>query len=130
MLDRSEVGATHAARFISVGVKWNLQGRLQHLLDQQYAAGKAINMASMLKIDAVIASADMRAWLLRGLLSVIPQSAQAPRSFMIDAWSITARRSTSTARQAGRVVRSVVVQMTCAVQQFDAIRRTCCDAVD
>jgi acetyl-CoA carboxylase carboxyltransferase component len=58
----------------------------QRLLDQKYAAGKAINMASTLEIDAVIDPADTRAWLLRGLLSALPRSARAPRSFMIDAW--------------------------------------------
>jgi hypothetical protein len=31
MLDRSEVGATHAARFTSVGLNWILQGRLANL---------------------------------------------------------------------------------------------------
>jgi acetyl-CoA carboxylase carboxyltransferase component len=58
----------------------------QRLLDQQYAAGKAINMASTLEIDAVIDPADTRAWLLRGLLSARPQADQASHTFMIDAW--------------------------------------------
>jgi acetyl-CoA carboxylase carboxyltransferase component len=58
----------------------------QRLLDQQYAAGKAINMASTLEIDAVIDPADTRAWLLRGLLSALPRSAQAAHTVMIDAW--------------------------------------------
>jgi acetyl-CoA carboxylase carboxyltransferase component len=58
----------------------------ERLLDQQYAAGKAINMASTLEIDAVIDPADTRAWLLRGLLSALPRSAHAAHTVMIDAW--------------------------------------------
>jgi acetyl-CoA carboxylase carboxyltransferase component len=58
----------------------------RRLLDQQMAAGKAINMASTLEIDAVIDPAETRAWLLRGLLSVLPGSSRAAPTAMIDAW--------------------------------------------
>jgi acetyl-CoA carboxylase carboxyltransferase component/biotin carboxyl carrier protein len=58
----------------------------QSLLDQQIAAGKAINMASTLEIDAVIDPADTRAWLLRGLLSVPSALSRAAPTAMIDAW--------------------------------------------
>ena len=43
----------------------------QKLLAQQYAAGQALNMAATLEIDAVIDPAHTRAWLLRGLASVV-----------------------------------------------------------
>jgi acetyl-CoA carboxylase carboxyltransferase component len=56
------------------------------LLDQQIDAGKAINMASTLEIDAVIDPAETRAWLLRGLLSALPSSSRAAPTAMIDAW--------------------------------------------
>jgi acetyl-CoA carboxylase carboxyltransferase component len=39
------------------------------LVAAQYAAGKAINMATTLEIDAVIDPADTRCWLARGLAS-------------------------------------------------------------
>lgn len=41
----------------------------QRLVEQQYAAGQAINMAATLEIDAVIDPADTRAWLARGLVA-------------------------------------------------------------
>jgi acetyl-CoA carboxylase carboxyltransferase component len=39
----------------------------QKLVDQQYTAGHALNMAATLEIDAVIDPAQTRAWLVRGL---------------------------------------------------------------
>jgi acetyl-CoA carboxylase carboxyltransferase component len=41
----------------------------ERLVAEQYANGKAINLASTLEIDAVIDPADTRAWLARGLAS-------------------------------------------------------------
>jgi acetyl-CoA carboxylase carboxyltransferase component len=41
----------------------------ERLVAEQYANGKAINMASTLEIDAVIDPSDTRAWLGRGLAS-------------------------------------------------------------
>jgi acetyl-CoA carboxylase carboxyltransferase component len=41
----------------------------QKLVDAQYERGKAIHMAAMLEIDAVIDPADTRRWLSRGLAS-------------------------------------------------------------
>jgi acetyl-CoA carboxylase carboxyltransferase component len=55
----------------------------QRLVDEQYAAGKAINMAQTLEIDAVIDPAATREWLVRGLASARP--AKVSRRF-IDAW--------------------------------------------
>ena len=41
----------------------------EQLVDQQYANGKAINMAATLEIDAVIDPAQTRSWLAHGLAS-------------------------------------------------------------
>jgi acetyl-CoA carboxylase carboxyltransferase component len=51
--------------------------RFRALVDRQYEAGKAINMAATLEIDAVIDPAQTRAWLAAGLASakVGPRSA-------------------------------------------------------
>ncbi|MBX3653584.1 MAG: biotin/lipoyl-binding protein [Ramlibacter sp.] len=56
----------------------------QQLVDRQYAAGSALNMAATLEIDAVIDPADTRAWLARGLASAAPASPGASRA--IDTW--------------------------------------------
>jgi acetyl-CoA carboxylase carboxyltransferase component len=50
-----------------------------------YERGKAINMASLLEIDAVIDPAETRAWLLRGLRSV-PKTARAGKRRALDTW--------------------------------------------
>jgi acetyl-CoA carboxylase carboxyltransferase component len=50
-----------------------------------YERGKAINMASLLELDAVIDPADTRAWLLRGLRSVRQRKRDSRRRF-VDAW--------------------------------------------
>jgi acetyl-CoA carboxylase carboxyltransferase component len=55
----------------------------QKLVDQQYAKGKATNMASGLEIDAVIDPADTRHWLARGLAGA--KVGDAPARF-IDTW--------------------------------------------
>jgi acetyl-CoA carboxylase carboxyltransferase component len=55
----------------------------QRLVDQQYTAGKAINMAATLEIDAVIDPATTRDWLARGLASARPA---ARRERFIDPW--------------------------------------------
>ncbi len=44
----------------------------RRLVDEQYAAGKAINMAVTLEIDAVIDPAATRGWLAHGLTSARP----------------------------------------------------------
>lgn len=41
----------------------------QKLVAQQYEKGQAMNMATMLEIDAVIDPAETRSWLVRGLAS-------------------------------------------------------------
>jgi acetyl-CoA carboxylase carboxyltransferase component len=59
----------------------------QRLVDEQYAAGKAINMAQTLEIDAVIDPAETREWLEKILLGAaqrLPGEARARR--FIDTW--------------------------------------------
>jgi acetyl/propionyl-CoA carboxylase alpha subunit/acetyl-CoA carboxylase carboxyltransferase component len=54
------------------------------LLGNLYAVGKAINVATMLEIDAVIDPADTRHWIARGLKTSRPRH-EPPRRF-VDAW--------------------------------------------
>ncbi|MFI4935665.1 MAG: carboxyl transferase domain-containing protein [Caulobacterales bacterium] len=54
------------------------------LLGNLYAVGKAINVAAMLEIDAVIDPADTRGWIIRGLNSCQPR--HRPRRRFVDAW--------------------------------------------
>ena len=54
----------------------------QHV-DEQYAKGKAINMAATLEIDTVIDPADTRQWLVRGLESARVAAAVPPG---VDPW--------------------------------------------
>jgi acetyl-CoA carboxylase carboxyltransferase component len=56
----------------------------QKLVAQQYENGQALNMATMLEIDAVIDPADTRAWLVRGLASVTQREPVATR--YVDPW--------------------------------------------
>jgi acetyl-CoA carboxylase carboxyltransferase component len=48
-----------------------------------YERGRALNMAQLLELDAVIDPADTRAYIERGLESVPPP---APRRRFIDTW--------------------------------------------
>ncbi len=57
----------------------------QAMVAASYERGKAINMASLLEIDAVIDPAETRAWLLNGLRSCAPRGRQERRRF-IDTW--------------------------------------------
>ncbi|MEI6186697.1 MAG: carboxyl transferase domain-containing protein, partial [Dehalococcoidia bacterium] len=55
-------------------------------VEQAYAMGKGMNMASYMEIDAVIDPAETRRWIMRGLKSVqdkIPR--ESGRSF-VDPW--------------------------------------------
>jgi acetyl-CoA carboxylase carboxyltransferase component len=54
------------------------------LLGNLYGAGKAINVAAMLEIDAVIDPADTRKWIVQGLRACRPRHAPARR--FVDAW--------------------------------------------
>ncbi|MCX5992917.1 MAG: biotin carboxylase, partial [Chloroflexi bacterium] len=56
------------------------------LVEQAYAMGKGMNMASYMEIDAVIDPAETRRWIMRGVKSVqdkIPR--ESGRSF-VDPW--------------------------------------------
>ena len=59
----------------------------RQLVSQQYANGSAINMATVLEIDAVIDPADTRGWIVRGLDGAASGRASggAPNRF-IDCW--------------------------------------------
>jgi len=56
------------------------------LVNQSYAMGKAINMASYMEIDAVIDPADTRRWVMRGLKSVVSTSPRENGQLFVDAW--------------------------------------------
>jgi acetyl-CoA carboxylase carboxyltransferase component len=57
----------------------------QAMIAEAHQRGKALNMASLLEIDAVIDPAETRAWILRGLRSV-PRPVREGRHRFIDAW--------------------------------------------
>jgi acetyl-CoA carboxylase carboxyltransferase component len=57
----------------------------QAMIAEAHQRGKAINMASLLELDAVIDPAETRAWILRGLKSVPRPSREGRRRF-IDTW--------------------------------------------
>jgi acetyl-CoA carboxylase carboxyltransferase component len=57
----------------------------QAMVAVAYERGKAINMASLLEIDAVIDPAETRTWILRGLRSV-PKAARLGRRRIVDTW--------------------------------------------
>ncbi|MGH7016648.1 MAG: carboxyl transferase domain-containing protein, partial [Caulobacteraceae bacterium] len=60
------------------------QALFEKLLGNLYAAGKAINVAAALEIDAVIDPAETRSWILRGLRASSPR--HGPRRRFVDAW--------------------------------------------
>lgn len=59
------------------------ESTLKQMVDVAHERGSAINMASLLEIDAVIEPPDTRAWLIRGLESVGPITAS---HRIIDTW--------------------------------------------
>jgi len=61
------------------------EATFQGMVSAAYEAGKAINVASLLEIDAVIDPAETRAWIVRGMRSVPPPSLRARRRF-VDTW--------------------------------------------
>ncbi len=60
------------------------QALFEKLLGNLYTAGKAINVASVLEIDAVIDPADTRHWIVQGLKSC--RLRHAPPHRFVDAW--------------------------------------------
>ena len=61
------------------------EAKAQAMIAESHRRGTAINMASLLELDAVIDPADTRAWLVRGLRSV-PPAAESDRRRFIDTW--------------------------------------------
>ncbi|WP_164019651.1 acyl-CoA carboxylase subunit beta [Pyxidicoccus trucidator] len=57
----------------------------QAMIAEAHQRGTAINMASLLELDAVIDPAETRSWILRGLRSV-PKTAREGRRRFIDTW--------------------------------------------
>ncbi|MBL8951814.1 MAG: hypothetical protein JNK82_13615 [Myxococcaceae bacterium] len=55
------------------------------LVAAAYERGKAVNVASLIELDAVIDPAETRAWVMRGFRSVAPPASPRPRRF-IDTW--------------------------------------------
>ena len=55
-------------------------------VEQAYAMGKAMNMASYLEIDSVIDPAETRRWIMRGLKSATASSSSAKGRDFIDPW--------------------------------------------
>lgn len=62
------------------------EAMMQAAVQVAHERGKAINMASLLELDAVIDPADTRSVLLRGLASVARRSPADTRRRMIDSW--------------------------------------------
>ncbi|HEY0394865.1 MAG TPA: carboxyl transferase domain-containing protein [Candidatus Elarobacter sp.] len=63
------------------------QRLFDELLAKSYAQGKALNVASMVEIDAVIDPAETRDWIVRGLRAVPPpQSRSGKKRPSIDTW--------------------------------------------
>ncbi len=60
------------------------QALYDKLLANLYAVGKAINVAAMLEIDAVIDPADTRRWIVQGLKTCRPR--HAPGRRFVDGW--------------------------------------------
>ncbi|HPO20466.1 MAG TPA: carboxyl transferase domain-containing protein, partial [Rubrivivax sp.] len=58
----------------------------RRLVEQQYQAGSAINMAATLEIDAVIDPAHTRDWLVRGLDSAARMPRAATGARFVDTW--------------------------------------------
>jgi acetyl-CoA carboxylase carboxyltransferase component len=58
----------------------------RRLVDEMYARGKAINMASYLEIDAVIDPSETRDWILRGLTFAPRPPSEPGEAYFIDSW--------------------------------------------
>jgi acetyl-CoA carboxylase carboxyltransferase component len=62
------------------------EARTERAIAAAYARGKALNVASVVEIDAVIDPAETRSWLARGLRSCPPPAPRPGRKRMIDSW--------------------------------------------
>ncbi len=57
----------------------------QAMIAEAHQRGKALNMASLLELDAVIDPAETRSWIVRGLRSA-PRPVREGRRRFIDTW--------------------------------------------
>ena len=89
-----EFGGMNLEGAVRLGMRKELEGILdpgereaafQAMVAVAYERGKAVNMASLLELDAVIDPAETRAWVMRGFRSVPPPAGPRPRRF-IDTW--------------------------------------------
>jgi hypothetical protein len=83
-----EFGGMNLEGAVRLGMKKQLEAvtdpaareeMFQGMVAMAYERGKAINMAALLEIDAVIDPAETRAWLVRGLRSAPPHSERRER---------------------------------------------------
>jgi acetyl-CoA carboxylase carboxyltransferase component len=89
-----EFGGMNLEGAVRLGLKKELEAiedpeareqAFQGMVAMAYERGKAINMASLLEIDAVIDPAETRVWLVRGLRSA-PAAAPTERRRFVDTW--------------------------------------------
>ena len=90
-----EFGGMNLEGAVRLGMKKQLEAvadpaareeMFQGMVAMAYERGKAINMAALLEIDAVIDPADTRVWLVRGLRSVPERSERRERRRFVDTW--------------------------------------------
>lgn len=90
-----EFGGMNLEGAVRLGMKKQLEAvadpaareeMFQGMVAMAYERGKAINMAALLEIDAVIDPADTRVWLVRGLRSAPERSERRERRRFVDTW--------------------------------------------
>jgi acetyl-CoA carboxylase carboxyltransferase component len=63
------------------------QALFEKLVGRMYEVGKALSVASVVEIDAVIDPAETRAWLLRGLKACpVPPRPKGKKRPFVDVW--------------------------------------------
>ena len=89
-----EFGGMNLEGAVRLGMKKELEAiadagereaAFQAMVAVAYERGKAVNMASLLELDAVLDPADTRAWVMRALRSLPPPATPRPRRF-VDTW--------------------------------------------
>ncbi len=90
----SEFGGMNLEGAVRLGMRKQLEAiegpaereeLVKAMIAEAQRRGTAVNVASLLEIDAVIEPAETRGWLLRGLRSV-PRAAPQPRRRFVDTW--------------------------------------------
>jgi acetyl-CoA carboxylase carboxyltransferase component len=88
-----EFGGMNLEGAVRLGMKKQLEAiedpeareqMVKYLVEQAHERGKAINMASLLELDAVIDPVDTRSWLVQGLRSARPDAPRRRR--FVDTW--------------------------------------------